>query len=116
MWLQSLGQRSFIGTESRLLTVFDLLNQIIEGSELNPRTRVAELQKKKAEINVETEQIRQRRIDLMEPTQVRERFLQMSVTARAAVGLSRRRPEFPRTRPHRARAGFHLGRQQGRNA
>jgi hypothetical protein len=81
-WLQSLGQRSFIGTESRLLTVFDLLNQIIEGSELNPRTRIAELQKKKAEIDAEIEQIRQGRIDLMEPTQVRERFLQMSVTAR----------------------------------
>ncbi|WP_332879724.1 DUF3375 domain-containing protein [Massilia sp. S19_KUP03_FR1] len=81
-WLQSLGQRSFIGTESRLLTVFDLLNQIIEGSELNPRTRIAELQKKKAEIDAEIEQIRGGRIDLMEPTQVRERFLQMSVTAR----------------------------------
>lgn len=31
-WLQTLGQRSFIGTESRLLTVFDLLKQILEGS------------------------------------------------------------------------------------
>ena len=81
-WLQSLGQRSFIGTESRLLTVFDLLNQIIEGSELNPRTRIAELQKKKAEIDAEIEQVRQGRIDLMDPTQVRERFLQMAVTAR----------------------------------
>jgi hypothetical protein len=81
-WLNSLGQRNFIGTESRLLTVFNLLNQIIEGSELNPRTRIAELQKKKAEIDAEIEQIRQGRIDLMEPTQVRERFLQMSVTAR----------------------------------
>ncbi|HEX8479558.1 MAG TPA: DUF3375 domain-containing protein [Telluria sp.] len=81
-WLQGLGQRSFIGTESRLLTVFDLLNQIIEGSELNPRTRIAELQKKKAEIDAEIEQVRQGRIDLMEPTQVRERFLHMAVTAR----------------------------------
>ena len=81
-WLQSLGQRSFIGTESRLMTVFDLLHQIIEGSELNPRTRIAELQKKKAEIDAEIEQVRNGRIDLMEPTQVRERFLQMSVTAR----------------------------------
>jgi hypothetical protein len=81
-WLQGLGQRNFIGTESRLLTVFDLLNQIIEGSELNPRTRIAELQKKKAEIDAEIEQIRHGRIDLMDPTQVRERFLQMAVTAR----------------------------------
>ena len=59
-----------------------MLNQIIEGSELNPRTRIAELQKKKAEIDAEIEQVRQGRIDLMDATQVRERFLQMSVTAR----------------------------------
>jgi hypothetical protein len=81
-WLQALGQRSFIGTESRLLTVFDLLKQILEGSELNPRTRIAELQKRKAEIDAEIEQVRSGRIDLMEPTQVRERFLQMALTAR----------------------------------
>jgi hypothetical protein len=81
-WLQSLGQRSFIGTESRLMTVFDLLRQIIDGSELNPRTRIAELQVKKAEIEAEIERVKNGRIDLMEPTQVRERFLQMSVTAR----------------------------------
>lgn len=81
-WLQSLGQRSFIGTESRLLTVFNLLHQIVEGSEMNPRARIAELQKKKAEIDAEIEQVRQGRLDLMEPTQVRERFLQMAVTAR----------------------------------
>ena len=81
-WLQALGQRSFIGTESRMLTVFDLLKQILEGSELNPRTRIAELQKRKAEIDAEIEQVRSGRLDLMEPTQVRERFLQMSLTAR----------------------------------
>jgi hypothetical protein len=81
-WLQALGQRSFIGTESRLLTVFDLLKQILEGSELNPRTRIAELQKRRAEIDAEIEQVRSGRIDLMEPTQVRERFLQMALTAR----------------------------------
>ena len=81
-WLQALGQRSFIGTESRLLTVFDLLKQILEGSELNPRTRIAELQKRKAEIDAKIEQVRSGRLDLMEPTQVRERFLQMSLTAR----------------------------------
>src|SRR5471032_766437 len=33
-WLAGLGQRQFIGTESRLMTVFDLLHQIIDGTEL----------------------------------------------------------------------------------
>ncbi len=81
-WLKHLGQRAFIGTESRLMTVFDLLHQIVDGTELDPRARVAELKRRKAEIDVEIAEIGAGRIDLMDPTQVRERFLQMSATAR----------------------------------
>lgn len=81
-WLQGLGQRSFIGTESRLMTVFGLLKQIVDGTELNPRARVAELQKRKADIDAEIARIREGRVELMEPGQVRERFLQMASTAR----------------------------------
>jgi hypothetical protein len=81
-WLRNLGQRAFIGTESRLMTVFDLLHQIVDGTELDPRARIAELKRKKAEIDVEIAQIGAGRIDLMDPTQVRERFMQMASTAR----------------------------------
>jgi len=81
-WLGSLGQRAFIGTESRLMTVFDLLKQIVDGTELNPRTRIEELQRRKADIDAEIARIREGRLELMEPTQVRERFLQMAATAR----------------------------------
>lgn len=81
-WLNSLGKREFIGTESRLMTVFDLLRQIVDGTELNPRIRIAELQRRKADIEAEIAQIAGGRLDLMEPTQVRERFQQMASTAR----------------------------------
>ncbi|RJG11158.1 DUF3375 domain-containing protein [Massilia cavernae] len=81
-WLNGLGKRAFIGTESRLMTVFDLLHQIVDGTELNPRVRIAELQRRKADIDAEIAQIAAGRLDLMEPTQVRERFQQMSSTAR----------------------------------
>lgn len=81
-WLLGLGKRAFIGTESRLMTVFDLLHQIVDGTELNPRTRIAELQRRKADIDAEIAQIGQGRLDIMDPTQVRERFLQMAATAR----------------------------------
>ncbi|MGZ8319552.1 MAG: DUF3375 domain-containing protein [Telluria sp.] len=81
-WLNSLGKREFIGTESRLMTVFDLLRQIVDGTELNPRVRIAELQRRKADIDAEIAQIAGGRLDLMEPTQVRERFQQMASTAR----------------------------------
>jgi len=81
-WLQGLGRRSFIGTESRLMTVFGLLKQIVDGTELNPRARIAELQKRRADIDAEIAQIRAGHVELMEPGQVRERFLQMASTAR----------------------------------
>ena len=81
-WLRKLGQRAFIGTESRLMTVFDLLHQIVDGTEVDPRARIAELRRKKAEIDVEIAQISAGRIDLMDATQVRERFMQMAATAR----------------------------------
>jgi hypothetical protein len=45
-WLESLSQRAFVGTESRLMTVFDLLKQIAEGSETDPQVRIAELEKR----------------------------------------------------------------------
>ena len=40
-WLLSLRQQTFIGTESRLITVFELLHQIVERSETDPGLRLA---------------------------------------------------------------------------
>ncbi len=64
------------------MTVFSLLRDIAEGSELDPRARIAELKRRKAEIDVEIADISAGRLELMDPTQVRERFLQMAATAR----------------------------------
>lgn len=41
VWLDALTERSFVGTESRLLTLFELLRQMSEGSESDPQKRVA---------------------------------------------------------------------------
>ena len=52
-WLGTLAERSFVGTESRLLTLFELLKQMSEGSETDPQTRIAELQRRRDEIDAE---------------------------------------------------------------
>ena len=57
VWLTTLSERSFVGTESRLLTVFELLKQMAEGSETDPQARLAELQKRRTEIDAEIERI-----------------------------------------------------------
>lgn len=84
-WLGSLGKRQFVGTESRLLAIFDLLKQMIEGSESDPQTRIAELEKRKAELDAEIARIQAGQLDLMDETRVRERFLEVSSSARSLL-------------------------------
>lgn len=47
-WAASLGNRAFVGTESRLRTVFELLRQMAEGMESDPEVRIAELEKRRS--------------------------------------------------------------------
>ncbi len=80
-WLSSLGKRQFVGTESRLMSIFDLLRQVVEGSETDPDTRIAELEKRKAALDTEIARIKAGQIDLMDATRVRERFLAINDSA-----------------------------------
>jgi hypothetical protein len=84
-WMQQLEQRPVIGTESRLASVFGLLREIVDSTELNPRARVAALRRRQAEIDAEISRIEQGRLELMERAAIRERFLQASGTARALL-------------------------------
>lgn len=80
-WLASLGKKQFVGTESRLLTIFDLLRQMVEGSETDPQIRIADLNKRKAALDAEIQRIRAGQLDLMDDTRMRERFLEVSKSA-----------------------------------
>ncbi|MDX9688064.1 DUF3375 domain-containing protein [Halopseudomonas formosensis] len=84
-WLTSLCKRQFVGTESRLLAIFDLLRQVVEGSESDPDTRIAELEKRKAALDAEISRIRAGQVELMDETRVRERFLEVSASARSLL-------------------------------
>src|SRR5690606_39097943 len=84
-WLAGLEQRAFVGAESRLKVVFDLLRQIVEGSETDPEARIAELERRRSLLDAEIERIRAGSLELLEPTQVRERFMQAADTARALL-------------------------------
>lgn len=81
-WIAKLLERRFVGTQSRLLTVFQLLTDMVEGSEVDPSTRVADLQRRKAQIEIEMEEIRGGRLVPMDAPALRERFQQMESTAR----------------------------------
>ncbi len=84
-WLAGLEQPQFVGAESRLMTVFDLLKQIVRGTETDPAARIAELTARRDEIDAEIERVRAGELALMDDTRLKERFLQMADTARALL-------------------------------
>lgn len=81
-WLGTFSERSFVGTESRLLTLFELLRQMCEGSETNPQTRIAELHKRRDEIDTEIGRVLAGDIPLLDDTALKDRFQQFSQLAR----------------------------------
>jgi hypothetical protein len=84
-WLAGLTHRPFIGTQSRLLVLFELLRQLADGTDANPATRIAELERRRAEIDAEIGRIRGGSLSLIDASGVRERFLQIADAARALL-------------------------------
>lgn len=81
-WLEGLTERAFVGTESRLLTLFELLRQISEGSQTDPEVRIAELQKRRSDIDAEIARILVGDISLLDDTALKDRFQQFLQLAR----------------------------------
>jgi flagellar motility protein MotE (MotC chaperone) len=81
-WLAQLSERHFVGTESRLLTLFDLLKQMSEGSEADPGKRIADLQKKRDEIDTEIARVLSGDMPLLDDTALKDRFQQFTQGAR----------------------------------
>ena len=82
-WLTSLSERAFVGTESRLLTLFALLKQMSEGSQTNPEARLADLQKRRDEIDAEIDRVKSGDMQLLDDTALKDRFQQFTGLARA---------------------------------
>lgn len=81
-WLDQLSERSFVGTESRLLTLFELLKQMSEGSETDPVKRIAELHKKRDDIDAEIARVQTGDVPLLDDTALKDRFQQFMQLAR----------------------------------
>ena len=81
-WVEGLQARSFVGTESRLHTLVELLRQIVHGTQEDPAVRLAELQRRRAEIDEEIAQVEAGNVAVMDETAVRDRYQQFSSTAR----------------------------------
>lgn len=81
-WLATLAERGFVGTESRLLTLFELLKQMSEGSETDPAKRVAELRKRRDELDAEIKRILGGDVPMLDDTALKDRFQQFMQLSR----------------------------------
>ncbi len=81
-WIKDLEKKEFVGTESRLLKIFDILKEIVYKSSDDPLKRLEELEKQKHEIEIEIEKIHSGNIEKLNETQIKERFFDVYDTAR----------------------------------
>lgn len=81
-WVHNLQGRSFVGTESRLHTVIALLRQIVQGTETEPAVRLADLRRRRDELDAEIAAVEAGHVAILDATGVRDRYQQLSTTAR----------------------------------
>lgn len=84
-WISDLDKKEFVGTESRLLKIFEILNEIVYKSSDDPQKRMAELQRQRQEIDKEIEKIKAGDIEKFSETQIKERFYDVYDTARKLI-------------------------------
>jgi flagellar motility protein MotE (MotC chaperone) len=81
-WVKDLRTRTFVGTESRLNTIFSLLRQMVFGAETDPQARLAELHRRRDEIDAEIARVQAGDIEVLDASAQRDRYQQFSATAR----------------------------------
>jgi hypothetical protein len=111
-WLESLREREFVGTESRLKVIFELLRQIVFGTEPDPGERLAELHRQREVIDEQIARIQAGEISMLDETAVRDRYQQFAGTARELLADFREVEENFRRLDRQLRekiAGWHGG-------
>ncbi len=81
-WVTALAERDFVGTASRLNTIFDLLRQIVFGTETDPVARIDELRRQRDQIDEQIARIEAGDLALLDSSGVRDRYQQFAATAR----------------------------------
>ena len=81
-FVESLRVRAFVATESRLHTAVELLRQIVQGTDADPESRLADLRRRRDEIDAEIAAVEEGRFSLLAPSGIRDRYQQFSTTAR----------------------------------
>jgi hypothetical protein len=82
LWVQELRPRDFVGTESRLNTIFELLRQMVFGADDDPEQRLVDLRRRRAGIDEEIRRAEAGDITILDAVSQRDRYQQFARTAR----------------------------------
>lgn len=81
-FVTDLQARSFVGTESRLQTIFELLRQLADGSDPDPERHLADLRRRRDELDAKIARAEAGHPDVLDPAARRDRYQQFARTAR----------------------------------
>lgn len=82
IWLSSLDETAFVGTESRLLTAIELLRQLDVGTDANVDARLADLRLRRDALDAEISRVEAGDVRLLDDRAVAERFQQFVALSR----------------------------------
>jgi flagellar motility protein MotE (MotC chaperone) len=82
LWVKDLQTRDFVGTESRLNTLFDLLRQMVFGADADPASQLAQLRRQRAELDAKIARAERGEVTLLDSTSQRDRYYQFTRNAR----------------------------------
>ena len=81
-WVTGLQAREFVGTESRLHTIVELLRQMVHGSQTDPAAQLAHLHQRRAELDEQIARAERGEASLLDSAGLADRFQHFATTAR----------------------------------
>lgn len=103
-WVEEqLEGRTFVGTESRLLAIFRLMEDLVQHTETDREKVLERLRQKKAEVEEDIRRAEQGELITHDSTQIKERFFQLEDTVRQLLGDFRQVEETFRDLDRRTR-------------
>jgi hypothetical protein len=80
-WINELENREFVGTESRLIKIIEMLKEIAYRNSDDKTIRLADLERKKSEIEEEISKINSGILEKLSNTQIKERYFDIYDTS-----------------------------------
>lgn len=81
-WLESQRGRDFVATQSRLTSIFAVLERLVQQSETDPEVRLKELQNQRDGIDAEMQRIREGNVRVMTAPEALDHFQQLTALAK----------------------------------